>query len=360
MDEDFTSIDREPTRNLKIKHKRSKLLIALSVVGGIIALMTIGVVSFYSSLLPVDGQAQENIRIVIRQGQSASQIAEMLQQHGLIRSKPAFELYTEMTGKNSQLRSGGYILKKSLSVQEIVEHLSSGKTDELRVTFLPGLTIEELADPEVSGSLAQQGFTEREIKNALSKQYSSLLFKDRPPGSSLEGYLYPETYIVSADDTLDHVFSLTFDEFYKQITDNKIEEQLKAQGLTLYQGIILASIVQKEVSDPSDQRQVAQVFLKRLREGTVLGSDVTFFYIAKKEGRTPSVNDPSPYNTRKNGGLPPGPIANFHLSALQAVANPATGDYMYFVAGDDGKTYFSRTEAEHNANVAAHCKKLCN
>ena len=121
----------------------------------------------------------------------------------------------------------------------------------------------------------------------------------------------------------------------------------------------MASIVQKEVSDPSDQRQVAQVFLKRLKEGTVLGSDVTFLYIAKKEGRSPSVNDPSPYNTRKNGGLPPGPIANFHLSALQAVANPASGDFLYFVAGDDGKTYFSRTEAEHDANVAAHCKKLC-
>ncbi len=359
MDEDITSIDSQPVHSLKIKHGRSKIIIALTVLGALLAIFAVGVVGFYSSLLPVDGQAQENIRIVIKQGQTASEIAELLHKNGLIRNKPAFELYTEMTGKNSQLRSGGYILKKSLSVQEIVEHLASGKTDELRVTLLPGLTLEELADPAVAGSLAQQGFKEQEIKSALSKRYTSQLFKDRPAGTSLEGYLYPETYIVSADDTLDHVFSLTFDEFYKQITDNKIEEQLKAQGLTLYQGIILASIVQKEVSDPSDQRQVAQVFLKRLKEGTVLGSDVTFLYIAKKEGRSPSVNDPSPYNTRKNGGLPPGPIANFHLSALQAVANPASGDFLYFVAGDDGKTYFSRTEAEHDANVAAHCKKLC-
>ena len=221
------------------------------------------------------------------------------------------------------------------------------------------MTIEELADPQVQGSLAQQGFSEQEIRYAMTKNYTSGLFKDRPAGASLEGYLYPETYIITADDSLDHVFSMTFAEFYKGITDNDIENQLKAQGLTLYQGVVLASIVQKEVSDPSDQRQVAQVFLKRLKEGMNLGSDVTFFYAAKKDGRTPSVSDPSPYNTRIHAGLPPGPISNFHLSALQAVANPATGDFLYFVAGDDGKTYFARTEAEHDANIANHCTKLC-
>ena len=82
-------------------------------------------------------------------------------------------------------------------------------------------------------------------------------------------------------------------------------------------------------------------------------------YIAEKEGREPSVNDDSLYNTRKHGGLPPGPISNFNMSALEAVANPAPGDFLYFVAGDDGTTHFGRTEAEHNDNVAKYCTVLC-
>ncbi|MGB3009255.1 MAG: endolytic transglycosylase MltG [Candidatus Saccharimonadales bacterium] len=359
MDENIRSIDQDRSKGFTIHRSRPKLMIAALVVAAVVAMAAIGVISFYAALLPVDGQANENIRIVIKQGQTASEIASTLQEHGLIRNKAAFELYTDLTGKNSQLRSGGYLLKKSHSVQDIVEHLSTGKTDELRVTILPGLTVEELSDPTVEGSLAQQGFTPQELEYALKKNYKSGLFKDRPTGTSLEGYIYPETYIIAADDTLDHVLSMTFAEFYKGITEKNIEEQLKAQGLTLYQGVVLASIVQKEVSDPSDQRQVAQVFLKRLKEGMNLGSDVTFFYAAKKEGRKPSVSDPSPYNTRIHAGLPPGPIANFHLSALQAVANPASGDFLYFVAGDDGKTYFARTEAEHMTNVASHCTKLC-
>ena len=143
------------------------------------------------------------------------------------------------------------------------------------------------------------------------------------------------------------------------IEQKDFENRLRAQGLSLRDGIILASIVQKEVSDVAVQPAVAQVFLKRLRENISLGSDVTFLYIAKKEGREPSIYDPSPYNTRQHKGLPPGPIANFNLAALEAVASPAAGDYLYFVAGDDGATHFARTEAEHKANIAAYCKKLC-
>jgi UPF0755 protein len=91
----------------------------------------------------------------------------------------------------------------------------------------------------------------------------------------------------------------------------------------------------------------------------VLGSDVTFIYAAAITGQPATPGLDSPYNTRKYGGLPPGPISNFNITALQAVANPTSTDYVYFVAGDDGKTYFSRTEAEHQALTRQHCIKLC-
>jgi UPF0755 protein len=123
--------------------------------------------------------------------------------------------------------------------------------------------------------------------------------------------------------------------------------------------VILASIVEKEVSSSADRQKAAQVFLKRLRMSMMLGSDVTAYYGADEAGLPHTVDSDTPYNTRLHGGLPPGPIGNTSKSSLQAVADPATTDYLYFVAGDDGVTYYSKSLDEHNANVKAHCQKNC-
>ena len=119
------------------------------------------------------------------------------------------------------------------------------------------------------------------------------------------------------------------------------------------------SLVQQEVGDTEVQKQVAQVFLKRLKEDIQLGSDVTFFYAAELTGEDPSPSLDNPYNTRLYKGLPPGPIGTVTRGSLNAVANPAKGDFLFFVAGDDGNTYFSKTLEEHNANVKKHCIELC-
>lgn len=333
-----------------------KWLVAVALGIFLIVMMVVYVVS---SLRPVDPSNTGNVRFVVSSGETAAEIAKSLHDAQLIRDPFVFQLYTQVTGTKSQLQAGGYVLQRSLSVADIVEHISSGKTDDVVVTILPGLTLEQLADPEVEGSLAQQGYSSKEIADAYEASYQSNLFSGRPIGATLEGYIYPETHQTTASSSLRSVLQLSFDELYFQIQKKGIEAKLQQQGLSLRDGIILASIVQKEVSNAEDQKQVAQVFIKRLKEGIVLGSDVTFMYIAEKEGREPSVNDDSPYNTRKHGGLPPGPISNFNLSALEAVASPAPGDYLYFVAGDDGTTHFGRTEAEHLANVAKYCTVLC-
>jgi UPF0755 protein len=330
------------------------------VVGAVaVFLFAMLIVYVFSSLRPVDTTNTTNVRFVVASGETAAEIAQSLYQAELIRDPFVFQLYTQLTGTKSQLQAGGYVLQRSLSVSDIVEHISSGKADDVVVTILPGLTLGHLADPEVEGSLAWQGYSAEEIADAFAADYQGGLFAGRPAGASLEGYIFPETHQTTASSSLKSVLQLSFDEFYTQIQQKGIEAKLQQQGLSLRDGIILASIVQKEVSNVDDQKQVAQVFIKRLKEGIVLGSDVTFMYIAEKEGREPSVNDDSLYNTRKHGGLPPGPISNFNLSALEAVANPAPGDYLYFVAGDDGTTHFGRTEAEHNDNVAKYCTVLC-
>jgi UPF0755 protein len=226
---------------------------------------------------------------------------------------------------------------------------------------LPGATLKQ--DRQV---LVDAGFATSEIDAAFSKTYDSPLFNSKPAGSDLEGYIYGQTYRFNGGDTAEAVLQRTFDEFAKVIQANNLEAGFRQQGLTLYQGITLASIVQREVGTPhgsdepsSDQKQVAQVFYSRLATSMMLGSDVTYQYAADKLGVARDVNLDSPYNTRRYTGLPPGPIASPGLTALKAVAAPASGDYLFFLSGDDGLTYFARTEAEHQANIKDHCAVKC-
>lgn len=293
-------------------------------------------------------------RVIIDPGDTAAVIGTKLEEAGIIRSAWAMRIYTELSGTRDRLQTGGYLISSGESVPQIVDHLVSGRTDEYNLTILAGLTLEELQQ-----RLEKDGYEPADIQKAFNATYDHPLLASRPTGASLEGYIFPETYRVSADATLEVVLERSFDEFYRRLEQEGLLDKFKARGLTLHQALTLGSIVQMEVSDPEEQRQVAQVFYKRLKEGQPLGSDVTFFYAAKQMKVEPRVNLESPYNTRINKGLPPGPIATMELTALKAVADPAKGNYNYFVAGDDGTTYFSRTLEEHNENIRRHCTTLC-
>ena len=160
-------------------------------------------------------------------------------------------------------------------------------------------------------------------------------------------------------------------EMERVIEENHLKEKYSEQGLSLFEGITLASIVQKEAPSPafsSEQPTVAQVFLSRLEYGIRLGSDVTVSYAldtVDPERKTYTDNQTaltvdSCYNTRLYSGLPCGPISNPGLSALLAVAEPSDTAYLYFLTGDDGLMYYSSTEEEHNQNIYSHCQDLCN
>lgn len=332
-------------------HRRRTIIIILLVSVLIILVGTI--VGVYQwALQPRDTMSTEPVRVVIEPGDSASVIARKLHDAELIRSPIAFRVYTELTNTKKNLQAGGYALTANLSVADIIDHMSTGRTDEFNVQIVPGLTLMQQRDPELAGSFAAQGFSDQEIVNAFNRTYDHPLLRDKPTGATLEGYIYPDTFRINADGSLSTVLELSFDEFERVIDDNNIREQLAARNLSLHQGLTLASIVQKEVSDTNDQRKVAQVFFNRLAADMPLGSDVTFIYAAALEGVEPTINIDSPYNTRVKKGLPPGPIANFNLSALTAVASPEPNDFLYFVASyDTGITYYARTLEEHEANV---------
>jgi UPF0755 protein len=321
----------------------------------VVVAAVIGAFVWYTlSLRAVSTQDSSRTRVQIVAGSTPADIAQLLKSSHLIRSQLAFNVYTRLSGERSHLQAGIYSLSPSESTEEIVNHLVAGKVDQFNITFLPGATL-----AQDRTQLLQAGYTAADVDAALSKIYNLPLFADKPTTADLEGYIYGDTYNFDSTATVEQILTKTFDEYDTVIQNNSLVDGFKKQGLTLYQGITLASIIQREVPNASDQKIVAQIFLKRLSSNMPLGSDVTYIYAANKLGVAPSPDLNSPYNTRINTGLPPGPIATPGLTALQAVANPASTDYLYFLSGDDNVTYYASTEAEHEANIAEHCKIKC-
>jgi UPF0755 protein len=354
---------------LSVPKKRFNTKVLFWVVGITLAIiigLIVSLLVWYNvQLQPVGNDKTQLKAITIKSGSTSGQISQELQKQSIIRSAIAFDIYMRLSGKNNVLQAGTYRLSPSDSVQQIVGHFVKGSVDTFNITFYPGATLTDTITKsganklDVTTVLQKAGFSDSEIKSALAKTYESPLFANKPAGTSLEGYVYGETYNFNIGATVEDILTRTFADFYKIVQQEKLIEGFASHNLNLYQGITMASIIQREASSAVDQKQVAQVFYSRLAADMTLGSDVTYQYIADKTGleRDPALD--SPYNTRRYPGLPPGPISTPGLSALQAVAKPASGDYLYFLSGDDNVTYFARTNAEHEANIIDHCKIKC-
>lgn len=352
-----TSPPPETQGRLSLDKPRRKHIMLKVVIGVIVlaCLLGAGVVVWYrQALQPKDPQQSQKISITVSPGETAEVISKNLEKKGVIASSMAFQIYAHLAKVKHELQAGVYSLSPSQSVEQIVDKLTTGDTDRFMVTILPGSTLKD-----IKKSFIGIGFTAEEVDKALSMNYKHLLLVGKPAGTTLEGYIFPDTYEMRADETLESLIVRSFDAFYGHLQDKRLIEQFKARKITLYKAMTLASIIQKEVVGEEDARQVAQVFYKRLVENMRLGADATFIYAAELLGVEPRVTLDSPYNTRMVTGLPPGPIANMTISMLEAVAKPAKGDYLYFVSGDDGTTYFSRTEAEHEAKAKLYCIENC-
>lgn len=349
--EDTTAPEKSEGAAQNTKRRKPLLcaLLAVVAVTVVAALMVIG--WFVAALQPRTNEAVYRV-VTVEQGSSTSEIATELQNSEIIKSARAFSLYARLTGVNN-LQAGTYRLSSADSTPEIATIIADGKTTTQNVLISPGLRLDEIIS-----ILKKEGYSEADIDAALEVVRSHPLLRGYPKDAPLEGYLYPDTYQIEPSTTAEELITTMLDTFDEAITPD-IRAGIKSQGLTLQQAIILASVVQQEVSDPGVQKTVAQVFLKRLREGVVLGSDVTYMYAAEQFGTVNNPSSNSPYNTRKFAGLPPTAISNFNLSALRAVAKPTDTSYNYFVAGDDGTTYFSYTLEEHQANIDKYCIKGC-
>ena len=322
--------------------------------------------------------------IEISAGESVKQIANNLKQADLIRNPLAFELYARINNLHAKLKTGKYSFRKTMSARAIAKQLVNGvvSSDVFNLTILPGTNLLGDKGKSQTGIIHQfrtLGYSEEEINQALTKHYDNPVLKglyadetklsnpEIPVKLALEGYLYGETYQFYNHEKLENVITTILNQFNDVVASNQLEEKFKARGFTLREGIILASIIQKEART-EDMPGVSMVFQNRLRQGIALGSDVTATYAADITGidRANATNADilavnSLYNTRKFPGLPPGPIAVPSKAALLAVAEPdsSKASMLYFLTGDDGLMYYSSTDAEHNQKIRDHCQKLC-
>ena len=257
-----------------------------------------------------------------------------------------------------------YLNKKEQEREEYARWLQAVEEGSVfEFTILPGETIFEIKD-----KLIEVGYSATEVEAAFQADYDFDFLKKRPEGATLEGYLFGETYEFYNDATVEEILKKFLEGTSKVISENNLEARYADRGLSLYEGITLASLVQSEAGAlTSDMPTVAQVFLTRLDYDMHLGSDVTVSYAIEVVdpdrtvygANSDALTIDSCYNTRLYRGLPCGPISNPGLPALLAVADPSDSSYLYFLTGDDGLMYYSYTEDEHIQNIHSHCQNLC-
>lgn len=326
---------------------------SLLLIGVILLLSGVGMTYFwYSNQLTVAvSQDAKPVIVKVKSGMTTGDIANMLVERGLIRDKSAFLSEAKKEGLDKSLQAGEYALAKNMNVRQMIEVMAKGVTVYSQITIPEGFTVEQIAS-----LLEEKGLARKDRIVSLAKNYSPF---DKVPSrpdvrNRAEGFLFPETYRISRGASEEEILQIMAQEFLRQYTP-ELQEKARALGLSPYDVIVLASLIEREVQLAKERPMVARVFLNRIKIGMPLQSCATIQYILgypKEELTIADTQLPSPYNTYLHQGLPPGPVANPGLSSIQAALNPAEGDWLYFVV--DGKTgghRFSRTLAEHEAAI---------
>jgi UPF0755 protein len=333
---------------------------------GLVTLLIIissGLLYFYFGLVSPNSRNSQKINFEIKAGQGINQISANLYDAGLIKDKLIFKAYLWIRDWEGKIKAGEYRIAKNLSIKDIVNVLKIGKTKkEINIKIIEGWTIEEIDSYLSTNNIFKKNEFSDLAKNGTkfisdnSSDYpflSELLLRNNNYAQiSLEGYLFPDTYKIYTDGDAQDVIKKMLDNFKIKITD-EMNTKIKSQKKTIDEILILASIIEQEVSEYEDRQMVADVFLKRLEAGMPLQSDATINYITKKGVTRPSYEDlevQSAYNTYKNKGLPPSPIGNPGLASIQAAIYPIKNDYYYFLTDKDGNVYYGRTMEEHQVN----------
>jgi len=286
-------------------------------------------------------------RVDIAPGTALPQIAAQLEQAGVISDARRFVQLARWRDAAQKISAGSYEFSKAATPGEVLDRLLAGDVIKIRITIPEGFTLREIAARVAAAGIG----TVTQFLQAAADP--ARLGKLGIPSRSLEGYLFPETYIVTTNTTPVEVVRSMVAQFERQLTPELVAAA-RARGLDRHALVTLASIVQKEAGNDNEMPLIAGVFYNRLRKGMRLQADPTVIYgIPDFDGNLTRrhLETPTPYNTYTRAGLPPGPIASPGLAALRAVAQPAATQALYFVASGDGRHVFNTTLDAHNRAV---------
>ncbi len=330
--------------------------------------LTIACASFaiLSEIRRPAGSSSKPVEFIVENGDSTTTVATKLGSESLIRQPLAFTLLVRMQGLDGKLQAGRYLLRQNMTMAEIISALQSSRVEEIQVTIVEGSRLEEIA--EQIGALGLTSVDEQSFlataRNGAAFQPEHFLLSSLPSEASLEGYLFPDTYRFAVTASVTEVVETMLDRFDQQYAS--FDKEIQVSGANVHQIVSMASMIQREAAREDEMAKISAVFWNRLKPeyldetgGGKLQSDPTVQYILGQSGNWwPKLNTlsaeeinsiSSPYNTRANPGLPPGPIANPGISALRAAIKPdSSAAYLYFVASctDPGAHNFAATFEE--------------
>lgn len=352
--------------NLNQRQQEAKLVRRIVAIVALILIIIVAVVGtsgyFYikSALQPVSSDSDKEIIIDIPIGSGVSTISQLLEDNGLVKNAKVFKYYVKFKNE-SNFMAGEYHMNPSMTIQEIIESLKTGKIMQepvFTMTIPEGKQLKEIAaiiaektnqkEEEIWKQLNDETF----IKGLMA-QYPDILTTEiwaKNIKYPLEGYLFPATYSYYEEKpTLETIISVMLDKTESVV--NAYETEIARDDLTVHQFLTMSSLIEEEATKNVDRKKIASVFYNRIEEGMPLQTDPTVLYALDEHKDRVLYEDlevDSPYNTYQNVGLPPGPIANAGTISMEAALHPDETDYLYFLASKDGKVYFSKSLNEHN------------
>jgi len=287
------------------------------------------------------------VQIEVSAGSSLDRVARVLQKRGVIRNYLAIKLLARWQQQGGKIQTGHYRFSDPATPGKVLNRLIRGDVEKVSLTIPEGFTLQQIID-----RTAVKGFGEKEKLVELTHD-TEFIHSLGIDADSLEGYLFPETYLFVPGIDEKTLLRMMVKELRRHATTMLIEKAKKI-GLNLHQWLTLASIIEKETGIVEEMATISAVFHNRLKRNIPLQTDPTVIYGIKDfDGNLTRkhLTTPTPYNTYLKRGLPPGPIASPGLAALKAAAYPSDSKFLYFVANGKGGHYFSKTLKEHNAAV---------
>ncbi len=305
------------------------------------------------------GTIQRSGEFEISSGSSAASVWGALADQGFASRRLPFQYEGWRQDAATSIQAGIYRLEAGEKAGGVVRRFIIGDVspDELTLTFPEGFTLQQIAARAAARGIgSEEEYLTAASPSAFADKFTYLA--NIPEGRSLEGYLFPDTYRVFADDTPADVIARMLANFDSRLTAD-LRLQAAEAGRTLDEIIIMASIIEREVLSDEDMAVVAGILWQRLDDGAGLDADGTVRYALNKWDGALTVDDlatDSPYNTRTYRGLPPGPISNPGLRAIMAAVEPQESEFYYYLSAPNGETIFSKTNDEHNANKVKYLR----